>query len=99
MEYDNDKLRKRTPRLEMFYWVILVLLQPMTCVITIFPSKPAVWILPLLVSLLVFPAYVIYAKIVGPTLTKRWFTILMTALSFLVIQTFLLAVHSLLLKF
>ena len=98
--------------MEMLYWIIVVLLQPMTCVITIFPSRPSAWILPFLVSLLVFPAYVIYAKIVGPTLpgetrslrhihwlSKRWFTILMTVLSFLVIQSFLLAVYSLLLKF
>src|ERR1700761_2703793 len=112
MEYDNDKQRKRTPQLEMLYWVILVLLQPMTCVITIFPTRPLLWILPFLISCLVFPAYIIYAKIVGPTLpgeirplkhinwlSHRWFTILMTVLSFLVIQSFLLAVHSLLLKF
>jgi two-component system, LytTR family, sensor kinase len=112
MEYDNDTLRKRTPRLEMLYWVILVLLQPVTCIITIFPTQPAVWILPLFVSLLVFPAYILYARIVGPALPgetrplrhtewlgKRWFTILMTVLSFLVIQAFLLGLYALLSKF
>ena len=109
MEYDNDKLRKRTPRLELLYWVILVLLQPVTCFITIFPSHPLLGILPLFMSLLVFPAYILYAKIVGPTLPgetrilrytqwlgKRWFTILMTILSFVVIQLFILAVYALL---
>jgi two-component system LytT family sensor kinase len=109
MEYDNDKLRKRTPRLEMLYWVILVLLQPLTCIITIFPTRPKIWILPLLISLMVFPGYVLYARIVGPTLPgetrplrhaewlgKRWFTVLMTILSFLVIQAFLFAIYALL---
>jgi two-component system, LytTR family, sensor kinase len=108
MEYDNDKLRKRTPRLEVLYWVILVLLQPVTCLITIFPSHPLLGLLPLFMSLLVFPAYVLYAKLVGPALPgetrilrhtqwlgKRRFTILMTILSFLVIQLFILAVYAL----
>jgi two-component system LytT family sensor kinase len=112
MEYDNDKLRKRTPRLEMLYWIILILLQPVTCAILLLPTHPAAWLLPLFVSCLVFPAYVMYAKIVGPTLPgetrplkytdwlgKRSFTILMTILSFLVIQTFLFAVYALLRKF
>ena len=71
MEYDNDKLRKRTPRLEVLYWVILVLLQPVTCVITIFPSHPLLGLLPLFMSLLVFPAYVLYAKLVGPARAAR----------------------------
>ena len=96
----------------MLYWAILVLLQPMTCVITIFPSKPSVWIFPFLVSFLVFPGYVLYARIVGPALPgethplkhvrrlgKRWFTILMTILSFTLIQGFLYAVYSLLRNF
>jgi two-component system LytT family sensor kinase len=112
MEYDNDKLRKRTPKLEILYWIVLVLLQPVTCIITVFPSRPAVWVFPLLVSFLVFPGYIVYARIVGPTLpgeprnrrteawlAKRWFTVLMTILSFLVIQAFLMAIYALLLKF
>ena len=112
MEYDNDKLRKRTPKLEILYWIILALLQPVTSIITVFPAKPGIWIFPLLVNLLVFPAYIIFARIVGPALPgerrmrrsealfgKRGVTILMTVLSFLVIQSFLLAVYSLLLKF
>src|ERR1700753_2145052 len=112
MEYDNDKLRKRTPRLEVFYWVVLILLQPVTCSIIFFPAKPLIGLLLLAVSMLVFPAYMIYARIAGPALpgepkTKkyhallgsRWFIALLTVLSFLVIQAFLLAVYSLFLKF
>lgn len=114
MEYDNDKLRKRTPRLEILYWIVLALLQPVTCIITIFPTSPRVWIFPLLVNLLVLPGYILYARLVGPALPgeselrmrrpeawlgKRWFTIVLTALSFVVIQAFLLAVYALLRKF
>ena len=110
MEYDNDRLRKRTPKLEIIYWIVLALLQPVTSIISFFPTRPVVWIFPLLVNLLVLPAYILFARIVGPTLpgekqpkklwfSKRLFTILMTILSFLVIQAFLLAVYALLLKF
>jgi two-component system LytT family sensor kinase len=109
MEYDNDKLRKRTPRLEMLYWVILALLQPVTCVITIFHAKPLLGILPFFTSFLVFPVYVLYARIAGPVLTSearvpklvywlptRGFTTLMTVLSFLVIQGIVWAVYGIL---
>src|SRR5277367_5368208 len=102
MEYDNDKPRKRAPRLEIFYWVLLVLLQPFTSAITVLSSAPAGWLLLLLASSLVFPAYLIYARIVGPALgrpERRRFAWLMSLLSFLVIQVFLLAVHALFLKF
>ncbi len=113
MEYDNDRLRKRAPRLEIFYWVLLVLLQPVTGGVTSFPSAPAAWLLLLLANLLAFPAYVLYARIIGPALPgaeptekkrnrqtgRRRFAVLLTILSFLVIQAFLLAVSSLFLKF
>src|SRR5581483_6015476 len=109
MEYDNDKLRKRTPKLEILYWIVLALVQPVTTIIIVFPSRPLIWFFPLLINLLVFPAYILYARIAGPTvsgekqkkawLNKRWFTIAMTIVSFLVILAFLQAVYALLLQF
>jgi two-component system, LytTR family, sensor kinase len=102
MEYDNDKPRKRAPRLEVFYWILLVLLQPLTGGINSLSGSPAGWLLLFLASSLVFPAYLIYSKIVGPSLAvrqRRRFAWLMSILSFLVIQAFLLMVYSLFLKF
>jgi sensor histidine kinase YesM len=102
MEYDNDKPRKRAPRLEVFYWVLLALLQPLTSGILGLSTASAGWLLLLLASSLVFPAYLIYARILGPTLgvrAKRRFAWLFSILSFLVIQAFLLLVYSLFLKF
>jgi two-component system, LytTR family, sensor kinase len=101
MEYDNDKPRKRAPRLEVFYWILLALLQPLTGGINSLSASPAGWLLLFLASSLVFPAYLIYSKIVGPALgvrQRRRFAWLMSILSFLVIQVFLLMVHSLFLK-
>src|SRR5262249_21032023 len=96
MEYDNDRLRKRRPQVETFYWVMLILLQPMTNWLL----SPFTWLWPflLMVSLLVFPAYVIYSRIMGNALSlpgRRWFPFLLTLSSFLVIQAFLLCVYSL----
>ena len=98
MEYDNDKPRKRAPRLEVFYWILLALLQPLTGGITVLSGSLAGWLLLLLASSLVFPAYLIYSKIVGPALglrERRWFAWLVSVASFLVIQGFLLAVYAL----
>lgn len=102
MEYDNDKPRKRAPRLEIFYWILLAFLQPLTSGILGLSTAPAGWLLLLLVSSLVFPAYLIFAKIVGPALgvrARRRFAWLVSILSFLVIQAFLLMAYSLFLKF
>jgi sensor histidine kinase YesM len=96
MEYDNDRLRKRRPQVETFYWVLLILLQPMTNWIL----SPFRWLWPflLMASLLVFPAYVIYARIMGSSLTtrgRRWFPVLLSLSSFLVIQAFLWCFYAL----
>ncbi|HVU98103.1 MAG TPA: sensor histidine kinase [Puia sp.] len=96
MEYDNDRLRKRRPRLETFYWIFLILLQPMTNWV-LSPFR-WLWIFLLIASLLVFPAYVIYTRIMGTALAirgRKWFPVLLSISAFLVIQAFLLCVYSL----
>ena len=96
MEYDNDRLRKRRPQVETFYWIFLILLQPMTN--WILSPFTWLWISLLMVSLLVFPAYVIYSRFMGSALAmrgRRWLPYLVTIASFLVIQAFLLCVYSL----
>ena len=102
MEYDNDRPRKRAPRTEIFYWILLLLVQPVTNALTVFINAPSAWLLLLVVSLLIFPVYLIYSRIMGLALTargRRWFPIGMTILFFLIAQVFLLAVYSLVLKF
>jgi two-component system LytT family sensor kinase len=101
MEYDNDRLRRQTPKMEIFYWVLLVLLNPLTNSITVFPRDPIIWPVLLLVNGILLPAYLAYSRIIGLALTarrQRSFLVLMSLLSLLVIQSFLLAVDSFLLK-
>lgn len=102
MEYDNDRPRKRAPKAEVFYWILLLLVQPVSNALTVFINTPSAWPLLLVVSLLVFPAYIIYSRIMGLALTapgRRIFQVLLTIGFFLLIQVFLLAIFSLVLKF
>ena len=101
MEYDNDKPRKQPPKMEKFYWIMLLLLSPLTNSLTIFPQKPGVWLILLVLNGALLPAYVIYSRIMGAALdhrSRKVFPILLSLLSFLVILTFLHSVYSLLLN-
>jgi len=111
MEYDNDRPRKRPPRLEIFYWIILALLTPLTNSITLFPRDPRIWPVLLLVGGLLLPTYIVYSRVMGSALTRSnrtilsiWrnpvpFIILLSVLFFLIIQTFLQAIYTIILKF
>ena len=100
MEYDNDRLRKRPPKMEIFYWIVLILLAPLTNSLTLFPRFPGLWPFLLLINGLLFPAYLIYSRIMGQALANRnrKFTILLSLLSFGVILAFLQALYSLIVR-
>lgn len=101
MEFDNDRVRKHTSGIEIFYWGMLVCISPLINGITVFLRDIRIWPVLLLINLLVFPAYFLYGRIAGPAFfNRRWrvFFILMSIFSFLVIQTFLFAVYSVILK-
>ncbi len=102
MEYDNDRLRKRANGTETFYWIFLLLLNTLVNAITIFFRDLRIWPVLLVVNLLVFPAYLVYSKVVGPFLffrKRRGFSFLLSFLSMLVIQIFLFALYTLISKF
>ncbi|HEY8971673.1 MAG TPA: sensor histidine kinase [Puia sp.] len=102
MEYDNDRQRRRTDKTEIFFWGLFVLIYPLINITTLFLRDPRIWPLLLFISLLLFPGYLLYSRIMGSvflTQRRRGAAILMTVLSFLVIQSFLFAVHSLVSKF
>lgn len=102
MEYDNDRLRRHTSRMEVFYWVLLALLTPVTDSITALPSDPPGWLLAFLVSGIVFPLYLLYAHLLltVPLFRQRKIrSALLHLLSFLAIGLLTLTLYSLLLKF
>jgi LytS/YehU family sensor histidine kinase len=102
MEYDNDRKRKRTDKIELFYWGVLILLAPLVNALTLFLPDPRIWPLLLLVNGIIFPGYLLYSRLLGPFLLNRKrlpFFALMTGLSFIVLQALLLAIYSLVIKF
>ena len=102
MEYDNDRLRKHTPKMEIFYWVLLLLLAPVTNGLSTFPHSWWMWPVLLLISGLLLPIYIVYSRIMGTVFLvqkRKLFSALMSLLSFLSIQAFIFTIYSLLLKF
>jgi LytS/YehU family sensor histidine kinase len=86
--------------MEIFYWIVLILLAPLTNSLTLFPRFPGLWPFLLLINGLLFPAYLIYSRIMGQALANRnrKFTILLSLLSFGVILAFLQALYSLIVR-
>jgi len=102
MEYDNDRPVRPNYRIEIFYWALLILINPLVSSLTIFFYDAGIWWVLFIVNLVMFPAYLLYANIAGPMLLFRRryvFFILLSFLFFLVMLTFLFAVYSLVLKF
>ncbi|MDO6430482.1 sensor histidine kinase [Flavitalea sp. BT771] len=102
MEYDNDRVRRRTNQTEIFYWGLFVLIYPLINSASMFPSDWRIWPVLILVSMFLFPAYLLYSRIMGTIFLiqrRRLKAGLMTVLSFLVVQVVQLGIHSLILKF
>jgi two-component system LytT family sensor kinase len=66
MEYDNDRLVKKTEKIEIACWIFFVLLGTLVNSAARFPNQPAAWWLLLTVSLLVAPLYILYARLIVP---------------------------------
>jgi two-component system LytT family sensor kinase len=88
--------------MEVFYWVLLLLLAPVTNSLATFPFSWWMWPVLLLLSGLLLPIYLVYSRIMGTVFLvqkRKLFSALMSLLSFLVIQVFIFTIYSLLLKF
>jgi len=66
MEYDNDKLIKPSYRIELFYWGLLGLFNPIFNSLTHFLHEWKMWPLVFIVNLLVLPAYIAYSRLLVP---------------------------------
>jgi len=102
MEYDNDRPVRPNYKIEIFYWALLILINPLVNSLTIFFYDTGIWWVLFIVNLIMFAAYLLYANLAGPMLLFRRryiFFVLLSFLFFLVILTFLFAVYALILKF
>jgi two-component system LytT family sensor kinase len=77
MEYDTDRLVKPLYKAEIFYWILAFLFYPLVNFVSFFYKDVIFLPILLLVSLLLFPFYFLYAKAIIPWLffSKRhiWF--------------------------
>ena len=84
MEYDNDRPVKPFYKPEIFFWIIVFLFYPLVNFVSFFYKDIIFLPVLLLISLLLFPFYFLYAKAIIPWLlfTKRyvWFSIISLAL-------------------
>jgi two-component system, LytTR family, sensor kinase len=101
MEYDNDRLRRRTSPTETLCWVLIVVLTPLIDCFALIHLDPPGWFLAFLISGITFPLYLLFTYLMGaPFVTRgrRGMPVLLFALSFLVIDLVTLTLYSLLLK-
>ncbi|HMH20836.1 MAG TPA: histidine kinase, partial [Puia sp.] len=102
-EYDNDRIRRHTNKTEIVAWSVLVLAAPLINFITVFiPGDPAIGLVLLLVSLLLFPAYLLYSRFIVPRFLfvgRPALFVLLSIACFLVIQLLVFSIYSVVLSF
>jgi len=101
MEFDNDRIVKRAYKIELFYLCLLIFISPVVNGLMFFIGDLRIWPVLLLVSLVVFPSYVLYSRgIVAKFLLRRnYFNILPAVIFFLILLGFLYVFYSLILTF
>jgi len=74
MEYDNDRPVKPVYKIEIFYWILVLLFYPLINFLAVFYREIVFLPILFLIGLLIFPLYLIYAKTIIPWLgfTKRY---------------------------
>lgn len=102
MEYDNDRKINRAYKAELFFWIALVALKPLITTVTVFWFFPAFSIALVLMSLVLFPAYLLYANLVvhGFLFKKKYLAFgALSILSVLLILLLAIALNSFILQF
>jgi two-component system, LytTR family, sensor kinase len=91
MEYDNDRIIKGTDTIELYCWGLFVLVEPLVNSLGVFPHQKAAWVFLMAVSLLLWPAYLLYARIIVPKFLfagKYHMYALLTVVFFFIVHAF-----------
>ena len=102
MEFDNDRPVKRPYRIEILYWILLALMNPLVTSLTIFLHDPKMWAVVLLINLFILPAYLFYSMTIVPRFLfqKKYVQFFALSVLFLIsVQFILFSIYSLILKF
>src|SRR5438045_8914493 len=102
MEFDNDSPVKHPYRIEILYWILLALMNPLVNSLTIFVHDTRIWWVLLLINLVILPAYLFYSTIIVPKfLFERKYVqfSILTVLLATMLQLLLYAIYSIILNF
>lgn len=102
MEFDNDRPVKRAYRIEILYWILLALMNPLVNCLTIFLHDSKIWWFLFAVNFFLLPAYILYSVIIVRRFLFekkyiRFFTF--TILFLAIIQLLLFSIYSLIFDF
>ena len=99
MEFDNDRIVKRAYKIELFYFALLILVNPLVNGVLFFSNDIRIWPVLLLVSLAIFPSYILYSKLIVTKFLfhRRYVNFLPIIIFFLVVLGFLYVLYSLIL--
>jgi two-component system, LytTR family, sensor kinase len=92
MEFDNDRIRKHANKIEIFYWVLLGIMNPLVNGLNFFSGDFKIWLVLFPVNMVILPAYLFYAAFIVPRFLfiNRYRFFILTSISFFI------AVHLLL---
>jgi sensor histidine kinase YesM len=102
MEFDNDRPVKRAYRIEILYWILLALMNPLVNCLTIFLHDAKIWWFLFAVNLFLLPAYIFYSLIIVPRFLfeKKYIQYFALTILFLaIIQLLLFGIYSLIWDF
>jgi len=102
MEFDNDRPVKKAYRIEILYWVLLALMNPLVNCLTFFLHDPNMWWFLFVVNLFLLPAYIFYSLVIVPRFlfTKKYIHFFALTILFLAtIQLLLFGIYSLIWDF
>ncbi|MEO5892947.1 MAG: sensor histidine kinase [Ferruginibacter sp.] len=102
MEFDNDRIRKHANKIEIFYWILLGLVNPFINSLNLFSANLKFWPVLFLVNIFILPAYLFFAVFIVPRFLFKNKQLFFTfaSIGFLsVIILVLFAIYSLILQF
>lgn len=102
MEFDNDRPVKRAYKIEIFYWILLALINPLVNSIIIFIDEVNIAPVLFLINFMLLPAYLFYSNIVADKFLfgRQYVKFFILSILFIAaIQVVLLLIYSLVLNF
>lgn len=102
MEFDNDRPVKHAYKIEIWYWILLALMNPLVNCLTFFLHDAKIWWFLLLVNIFLLPVYIFYSVAIVPKFLYQKKYIQFFALTILlltIVQLLLFAIYSLIYDF